>query len=145
MMTVRAAFVVAVLAGTWAPVAAAPPPSWTGLAGRWTGTWQSTRSPAKGRFSAALTAKPVWWGGAEVAGSVELQGRACFGALRVSGSYYRGNEYVLAAAGRDGTVRMTFDVNVTDRRPRVLSGAYDIVSGGTACDSDSGRLAATAR
>lgn len=125
--------------GVAAPVSAA------GLAGSWVGTWQSTGSAAKGRFSATLTTTPAWWGGATVSGVVELRGIACFGALRVSGSYYRGNEYVLIAKSPDGTARLTFEVNVTDRPSRVLSGNYNVVSSGTSCDSDSGRLAATAR
>jgi hypothetical protein len=123
----------------------AAPASGAGLAGSWVGTWQSTRSPAEGRVSATLTTTPAWWGGATISGIVELRGIACFGALRVSGSYFRGSEYVLIAKGPDGTARLTFEVNVTNGPPRVLSGNYNVVSGGTACDLDSGRLAAMAR
>lgn len=145
MLLVGGALVMLISLGRGVPGAAAPPASAAGLAGSWAGTWQSTRSAAKGRFSAALATKPVWWGGAEVTGNVELRGIACYGALRVSGSYYRGNEYVLSADGPDGTVRLTLEVNVTNRPSRVLSGNYDVVSNGTACASDSGRLTAKAR
>jgi len=145
LVRVVGALVMSISLGSGVPGAAAAPTSATGLAGSWAGTWQSTRSAAKGRFSATLATTPAWWGGATISGIVELRGIACFGALRVSGSYYRGKEYVLVAEGPDGTVRLTFGVNVTNGPPRVLSGNYNVVSSGTACDSDSGRLAATAR
>jgi len=139
------ALVISISLAGGAPGVAAPPTSATGLAGSWAGTWQSARSAAKGRFSAALAAKPVWWGGAEVTGRMELRGIACMGELRVSGSYYRANAYVLTADGPEGTVRSTFEVTVTNGAPRTLSGHYEVVSSGPGCDADSGRLTATAR
>jgi hypothetical protein len=142
---VGGALVMSISLGCGVSGAAAAPTSAAGLSGSWAGTWHSTRSAAKGRFSATLATTPAWWGGATVSGTVELRGIACFGALRVSGSYYRGNEYVLIAKGPDGTARLTFELNVANGPPRVLSGNYNVVSSGTACDSDSGRFAAMPR
>jgi len=145
LVLVGSVLVLSIALARGVPGAAAPSTPAGGLSGSWAGTWQSARSAAKGRFLATLSTAPAWWGGAVVGGTVELRGMACFGALRVSGSYFRGKEYVLSGGGSDGTVRLTFEVRVTDRPSRVLSGNYNVVSSGTACGADSGRLAATAR
>jgi hypothetical protein len=122
---------------------AAPVPA--GIAGNWLGTWKSGESPAKGPFSAALSTKPAWWGDVEIVGTLEFGGVACGGVLRVSGSYYRGHEYLLTAKRSDGTIRMTSGVTVTNGPRRSLSGHYELVPGGSGCGSDSGRLDAAAR
>ena len=141
---IGAVVAVIVLLGHGAPAAPAPTRP-AGLAGSWRGTWKSGRSLAQGRFSATLSAKPAWWGDAEIVGTVEFGGTACFGALQVLGSYYREHEYLLTAKSPDGTIRVTSTVTVTNGAPRSLSGHYDVIPSGTACDSDAGRVDATAR
>jgi hypothetical protein len=115
------------------------------IVGTWLGTWKSSQSPAMGRFSAVLSAKPAWWGDVEIVGTLKFVGKSCAGVLAVSGSYYRGHEYLLTAKGPDGTVRVTSAVTVTSGPRRSLSGHYDVVPSGTACSSDSGRLDASLR
>ncbi len=121
------------------------PAASAGLAGRWVGTWKSAQSPAKGRFSATLSRKPAWWGGAEIVGTLEFGGDRCVGGLKASGTYYRGREYLLTAKAPDGAVRLTAAVTVSTGAPRSLSGHYDVAPGGAACGADSGTLNATVR
>jgi hypothetical protein len=127
-------------AGT-APGTAAPP----GIAGDWVGTWKSARSPAHGRFSAALSTKPAWWGDVVIVGTEQFAGAACAARLHVSGSYYRGDEYLLTAKSLDGTIRATAAVTVANLPRRSLSGHYEMVPNGAGCGPDSGRLDATVR
>lgn len=122
------------------PATAAP----AGLAGRWVGTWKSAQFPANGHFSATLSRKPAWWGGAEIVGTLEFGGDRCVGGLKASGTYYRGREYLLTAKAADGAVRLTATVAISTGAPRSLSGHYDVAPSG-ACGADSGTLKATAR
>ena len=126
-------------------VATPAPAASVGLAGRWVGTWKSAQSPAKGRFSATLSRKPAWWGGAEIVGTLEFAEDPCVGALKTSGSYYRGREYLLTAKAPDGAVRLTATVTVPTGAPRSLFGHYDVAPSGAVCGADSGTLNATAR
>jgi hypothetical protein len=139
-----AAFVIMALSfgPAWAaPATRAPDP----IAGSWRGTWTSVESRANGRFSATLSTKPAWWGDVEIVGTLNFRGLACAGTLSVSGSYFRGHEYLLTAKGHDGTIRVTSAVTVTDHPPRSLAGHYDVVPSGTGCRSDSGRVDAARR
>lgn len=116
-----------------------------GVAGKWVGTWKSALTPAGGSFSAVLSAKPAWWGDVEILGTLKFAGMACARVLSVSGSYFRGDEYLLTAKDAGGAIRVTSAVTVTSRPRRSLSGHYEVVPGGTGCRSDSGRVDATAQ
>jgi len=108
----------------------------SGLGGTWVGTWRSSRmNGGSGQFSAEITQD-----GLQVHGTVTFGGMGCFDSLQVSGSTSGDNQYTLVAKSDDGISRMQIIVSVSYG---TLSGDYNALLSGSACDVEWGRLDAT--